>query len=326
MAIFLSSLGLVAALAQVPTASPTPTAAPDSGSALRSRIAQDSGDGSSWYLLGLALLRSDFEAHSHHTPGDTTTAQAVLDTADLAFRRAATLLAGTRRGDSARVFHVFTWGRRALWAWETGGMEAAAGRWSTAPEDVRLPAVLEELGENLLRACPTGGVLLVRAGPDAQAATYLRMARHLRTDLTVVPYEVWRVDSILQTRVMRDLGAPPATHGEDPGTGLAGVAAKRRLCAEMGLEKPPDLPAAGGGRHGRMTWKAHALVWVSGAGQQADTVPPQDFVFAALRLALDANDPWAAPAVQVYRHAAELTPGLCPTLSGFGVKDAVGCR
>lgn len=321
MATFLSSLKLVVALAQVPAAAqkPSPNALADSLTALRTRLAQDSGNGSLWYQLGLALLRSDLETHGHHAPGDALATMALLDTADFAFRRATGLLAGTRQGDSARVFRAFTWGREALRAWETAGIDAAAERWHAAPEDVRLPAVLEELGENLLRACPSGGVLIVRAGPDAQAATFLRMARQLRSDLTIVPYEVWRGDSVLQARVVQDFGKALPAHVA-PSTALVRVSARRALCAETGFEKPPELPG------GRVVWKVRTLVWVAGVERQTDYVPPQDFVFTALRLALDANDPWAAPAVQVYRRAAGLTPALCPTLAGFGVKDAVGCR
>jgi hypothetical protein len=266
----------------------------------------------------MALLKTDLEGHGRHVSGDTIAALALLDTADEAFRRAANLLAGTRRGDSARVLRAFTWGREALRAWESGGMGAATERWRLAPDDVRLPAVLEELGENLLRACPSGGVLIVRAGPDAQAATYLRMARHLRSDLTVVPYEVWREDSVLQERVATDLewkGPGP------PGEAIARAAAHRPLCAGMGFERPPAFPGGA-----RLDWKERPLVWVANGGRKSDEVPPQDFVFTALQLALDANDPWAAPALQVYRHAASVTPALCSTLQGFGVKDSVGCR
>jgi len=323
MATFLSSLGLVALLAQVPASSPSgASATADSLAALRTRVAQDSGNGAAWYDLGVALLRWDLEGHGRHAPGDTLAAQGILDSADLAFRHAATLLAGTRRGDSARVLRAFSWGRAGLRAWEADGIDAASERWSTAPPEVRLPAVLEELGENLLRACPTGGVLLVRAGPDAQAATYLRMARRLRSDLEVIPFEVWRSDSALQARVASDLDK--AGHGEDPATAIVRVAGQRPLCADAGFEKPPELP--GEERHSRISWKPHPLVWVSGAGDKAEQVSPQEFAFAALRMALDANDPWAGPAVQVYRHAASLTSGLCTTLAGFGVKDAVGCR
>lgn len=322
MATFLSSLGLVVALAQVPAsaAQNAPMVAPDSLAALKTRVAQDSGNGAAWYQLGVALLRVDLETHARHAAGDTLTAAAILDSADLAFRHATSLLAGTRQGDSARVLRAFSWGRQALWAWETDGIDAASERWSTAPEDVRLPAVLEELGENLLRACPSGGVLIVRAGPDAQAATFLRMARHLRPDLTVVPYEVWREDSVLQDRVVHDLEKALPPRGVTAPTALFHASARRPLCADMGFERPPEFPG------GRLTWKAHPLVWVTGAEAKTDYVPPQDFVFAALKLALDANDPWAAPAIQVYRRAAAEAPALCSTLGGFGVKDAVGCR
>src|SRR5438034_11578489 len=45
-----------------------------------------------------------------------------------------------------------------IW-WEAGGVGVGVETWGPLPMDLRVPPVLDELGENLLRACPAGGVL-----------------------------------------------------------------------------------------------------------------------------------------------------------------------
>src|SRR5205809_830132 len=71
--------------------------------------------------------------------------------------------------------------------------------------DLRVPPVLDELGENLLRACPAGGVLLTAGDADFYAAWYMRFARGLRPDLLVLPLAAWRSDAVLRARLMADL-------------------------------------------------------------------------------------------------------------------------
>lgn len=318
MATFLSSALALAALAQAtPPTSPLPR---DSAAALWQRAVLDSGHPDAWLRVGRAYVRLAHEYHAHRAPPDTTWARALLDTADQAFARAAQLGAGTSRGDSARTFRVFTWGERAVLGWELGGVEAAARAWGTLPEDLRLAPVLEELGENLLRSCPRGGVLLTAHEADSHAAAYMRFARGLRPDLVIAPLAVWRSDSVWRGRVARELKLPPLSpreEGED--AWLRALAAHRPVCASMGLERAPD------GRS-RIRWQARPLLWVAGPDVKEDRVPPRDFVFAALRMALDEHAAWARPALELYRRAAAETPGLCEPLATFGLSAEVGCR
>jgi hypothetical protein len=68
-------------------------------------------------------------------------------------------------------------------------------------------------------------------------------------------------------------------------------------------------------------------VWVAGRTKGTrDRVPPQDFVFAALRLALDDSSSWAPRALDVYRRAAKTVPPLCKAFKTFGIVKEVGCR
>src|SRR5262245_28741431 len=175
MATCLSSGLLLAALMQGPPPSAAPP--PDTARDLWARVAADTADTQAWFALGRLYVRRSAAYHEHPADSsahDTTWARAVLDTADQAFGRAA-LLAGTDPpGDSARTYRVFVWGEKAFLAWETGGIEAAATVWRAIPDDLKLLPVLQELGENLLRACPDEGVLVTAGDADTYAAWYMR--------------------------------------------------------------------------------------------------------------------------------------------------------
>ena len=303
MGIFLSRAALAALLMQSP--------APDSVRAgLWSRVAADSTDGAAWLDIGRLYLHLTADYHAHKKPvRDTVWAHGVLDTAQLAFTRAERWGTGTRAADSARVFRVYTVGERAAVDWEAGGGAAATLAWHTLPDGLRPPPVLEELGENLLRACPHQGLLFTANEHDTQAAWFLRFARGLRTDLMIVPYARWRTDSVLRGRVRRELRTRDSS--------IRSLGQARAVCASMGFERAPEERG--------VKWNKRPLVWVSGKESKADRVPPQDFAFAALRLALDQHDTWIGPAVAVYRRAVSNSGGLCRAFSTFGVKSEVGC-
>jgi hypothetical protein len=313
--------GVVAALAlQAAPASPLPAGRDSVRAALWARVAADSTDGPGWLEIGRAYAQRVAAYHAHRSTAaspavDTAWAGVVLDTAEEAFIRAARWSAGTRTADSAQVFRVYAWGQRAYLAWEAGGPELAGMIWQALPETLRPPPVLEELGENLLRACPRQGVLLTAGDADTQAAWYMRYARGLRPDLLILPLAAWRSDSVFRGRVLRDARLRP-TGGD---AALRAFAERRPLCASMAFERPPEVRP-------RMSWQSRPLVWVSGQEPKGDRVPPQDFVFAALRLALDQHDTWSAPAVGLYRRAAAITSALCRPLGTFGLKAEVGCR
>ena len=185
----------------------------------------------------------------------------------------------------------------------------ATAAWQALPEALRLPPVLEELGENLLRACPHQGVLLTAGDADTYAAWYMRFARGLRPDLLIVPLATWSSDTIFRGRVLRETRQRGAT--------LRTIAERRPVCASMAFERAPEVAG--------VRWATRPLVWVGGREGKGDRVPPQDFVFAALRLAIDQNEAWGAPALALYRRAAEKTSGLCGALDTFGIKGEVGC-
>jgi hypothetical protein len=286
---------------------------PDTARAgLWARVTADSTDGPAWLELGRYYLQRNAEYHAHKrpTPVDTVAAHATLDTAQMAFDRAVQWSPGTRTADSARVFRVYTVGERAYLDWEASGTAAATVTWHTLPEALRLPSVLEELGENLLRACPHQGLLFTAGETDTQAAWYLRFARGLRPDLVIVPMERWRGDSVLRNRVRRELKVRDAS--------VRALSQTRAVCASMGFERAPELRPS-------VKWNKRPLVWVTGKESKADRVPARDFVFAALRLAIDEHQTWTSPAIALYRRAADNVGGLCKAFETFGVEQEVGC-
>jgi hypothetical protein len=309
-----SALALVTLLQAPPTT--------DSLATLRDRAVRDSTDAQMWLLMGRAYLGLGLEAHgaTHRSSEDSLWTRAVLDTAEDALARAAALagpLGSSAVGDSARVLRVGAWATRSWRGWESGGVGAGVETWGPLPMDLRVPPVLDELGENLLRACPARGVLLTAGDADFYAAWYMRFARGLRPDLLVVPLTAWRSDAVLRARLAADLKLGAHTRGD---AWLGELVRRRPVCVSMAFERPPETRP-------RIKWEPRPLVWVAGREGKTARVPPRDFVFGALRVALDANDPWAEPALAIYTRAARITAALCEPMATFRVSSEVGtCR
>jgi len=311
------------ALVTLLQAPPPPAPPTDSLDALRIRATRDSTDAQLWLLMGRAYLGLGAEAHgaTHRSSEDSEWTRAVLDTAEEALARAAALagpLGTSAVGDSARVLRVGAWAARSWLGWETSGVDAGVETWGPLPMDLRVPPVLDELGENLLRACPAGGVLLTAGDADFYAAWYMRFARGLRPDLLVVPLAAWRSDAVLRARLVADLKLGRRGSGDDGW--LPELVRRRPVCVSMAFERPPETRP-------RIRWEVRPLVWVAGPEGKSPRVPPRDFVFGALRVALDANDPWVEPALAVYGRAARTTPALCEPMATFKVAaDVQACR
>ena len=332
MATSLCSALALAALLQAPPPPPSSppgsaTQAPatpsgDSLVALRARLARDSTDGRAWLLLGRLYLQQAEDAHGppHRALEDSAAVRALLDTSDAALARAGQLLApsgSTPDGDSARVLRVGAWSARARLAWDEKGINVGPQEWGPVPLDLRVPPVLEELGENLLRACPMWGVLFTASEADSHAAWYMRFSRGLRPDVLIVPLAAWRADSLLRARVAADL---KLARRRDPDAAIGELVKRRPVCVSMAFERPPEPRP-------RIGWATRPMVWVAGPHLKEDRVPPRDFVFAALRLALDNHDAWAPPALALYARAARATPPLCEALRTFRLTNEIpSCR
>ncbi|HXQ29508.1 MAG TPA: hypothetical protein VN848_09575 [Gemmatimonadales bacterium] len=246
-----------------------------------------------------------WEAARAHS-SDTVAVRLARDSADDALAQAISSFGPpgqSAAGDSARVLRVSEWSTRALDAWTQTGLTAGPAVWGPVPADLRLTPVLEELGENLLRTCPEGGVLLTSDGADFLAAWFMRFARGLRPDLVVTPLSAWEEDGAFRARAARVLGLSKADRHV-----VEALAERRPVCASMGLAAPP----------GHLHWRAWPLVWVAGPHIK-DSVSPRDFVFAALGVGIAGGDPWAESALAVYDRATRATPALCPALAAFQV-------
>src|SRR6266511_5095900 len=138
----------------------------------------------------------------------------------------------------------------------------------------------------------------------------LPISRGLRPDLMIVPVDRWRGDSVLRNRLLRELKTRDRS--------LRALSQSRAVCASMGFERPPDERA--------VKWNKRPLVWVTGRETKADRVPAQDFVFAALKLAVDEHETWTAPVTAIYRRAVANVGGLCKAFETFGLGSEVGCR
>ncbi len=280
------------------------------------RVAADSTDAPAWLALGRAYVARAGAYHVDHAPGGDRGAAADLDTAAHAFARAAVRPPGAAR-DTALAYAAFTWGEAALLAWELDGLEAVGAGGEAAAARLRLPPVLAELAENLLRACPDEGVLLTAGDTDTYATWFLRFGRRLRPDLIIVPLTIWETDPVFRERVAGDLQLPREAVDEQPDAVWRTLAGRRPVCASTAFEAPP-LAAA------RLAWRAAPLVWVAGPVRRG-AAPATDFVFEAARLAHAADGPWAAEVVAIYRRAATIAPALCEPLGEFDLAEATGC-
>lgn len=324
MAAFLFRALLLARLAQAPPPAPSSpqVPSPDSLAVLANRVAKDSGDAAAWMALGRAQLRSADAYHTHAGPPDTAWARSTIAAAESSLSRAAFLRPGLGLGDSAATYRMVARADRAALEWEIGDSAAADSVWRAVPSTWRLPPVLEELAENLLRGCPPRAVLLADNDVVSAAAQYLRFHGGIRPDLLPVTLSRYRTDSVFATRVGRDAGLKrPPRRSENTEARILALAAIRPVCAGADFGAPP-------GGHGRLVWQVRPLVWVSGKGADAaPKIPASDFVFAAFKFALDANDPWGRFALDIYRHAARLAPALCPAFATYGVaRSKTGCR
>jgi hypothetical protein len=126
----------------------------------------------------------------------------------------------------------------------------------------------------------------------------------------IVPYNRWYADSVLRNRLLREMKT------RDPS--LRALSQSRAVCATMGFERPPDERA--------LNWNKRPLVWVTGRETKADRVPAQDFVFAALRQAVDEHETWTGPVLAIYRRAASNVSALCKAFDMFGLAGEAWCR
>ncbi len=189
------------------------------------------------------------------------------------------------------------------------GLEAHGATHRSSEDSAWTRAVLDTAEEALGRAAALAGPLGSSAVGDS--ARVLRVGAWAARSW--LGWEAGGVGAGVETwgPLPMDLHVPPVL--DELGENLP-------LCVSMAFERPPETRP-------RIRWETRPLVWVAGPEGKSPRVPPRDFVFGALRVALDASDPWAELALAAYTRAARTTPALCEAMATFRVSSEVGtCR
>ena len=250
---------------------------------------RDPNDGHTWAALGRLYLerrrRTAPGRRRRYTRGPTPSTARIRARAGGCVARARRCEPGKATAPACSACRSERAGARA----GSGAGSRAARRSGPVPVDLRLSPVLEELGENLLRACPTAPCSRRRRRTPTPHGTCgtcgcgptLRRATHL--------------DPAFRVRAAADLRLGAAGRGDG---WLAALVERRPACAAF--ERPPD-----GGAH--LRW-ARPLVRVAARHPGDDRVPPRDFA-ALRRLGGSRSRAWSALALY-----ARDTRALCEAL------------
>lgn len=256
-------------------------------------------DGRAWHYLGRIHLDDARRWHRTGHEGDPDGGM-LLEFAGTAFEQAQHLLA-----DSGTVYRVLVALERATIQFEAAGWKAMAAMPLTA-EELPLPPVLAELGENLLASCPANGVLVTGSLVESAAAwgRWL-LSRDARAGLVLLRPDLYTWDPRYRVRMAEELGVPiEATLPE----ALLQVTQRRPLCLTPTVDSL-TAPA--------VDWRPVRLVLAAGVDPAADTVSTTLSVhqFGITGLA---GSVWSEAARDVYDLAARRNRDLCTTLLAGG--------
>lgn len=266
----------------------------DAADLLGKWLSEHPTDGRAWHYLGRIHLD---DARRWHRDGhaDGTDGGMLLEFAGAAFEQAQHLLA-----DSGTVYRVLVGVERATYRVETDGWRAAVAQ-PVSAEELPLPPVLGELGENLLASCPAGGVLVTGSMVET-AAAWGRWLLHpeARRELVLLRTDLYTWDPRYRVRMAEELGVP--IDDELP-VALMKVASQRPLCVSPTVD---SLTAP------QLRWRPVRLVLAAGP----EPVPGDSGVLSVHQLALTglAGSVWSEAARDVYDLAARRNRSLCRTL------------
>jgi hypothetical protein len=264
----------------------------DSATELLGRhLSQQPNDGRAWFYLGSIYLGEAQRWHRAGHPPDISSAS-LLDFASTSFEPAQELLT-----DSGGVFRVVVAIERATLRIEKSGWDSVATRKLPADE-VPLPPVLAELGQNLLASCPRNGVLLTGSLTETVAVWGIRLQGE-RGDLVLIRPDMYQSDSRYRGRMAAALDADSVV---PLAAALAAAARVHPLCLAPAVDS-----MAGPG----LDWRANRLVLTT-APPPTGFVPPLS-VFRFARTGLTGSV-WTSSARDVYDLAARRNHALCTTL------------
>jgi hypothetical protein len=182
-------------------------------------------DGRAWLQLGRFYRLDARDWHLAGHSGDPD-GQLYLDLAGVAFDQGIRLAV-----DSAVLLRGMVEMDRAILMLEDSGWAAASGR---SPESrVSLPAIVVELGANLLGSCPNNGVLVTGSELEAVAAWYALVERRLRADLVLLRTDLYASDANYRRRMAEAMRVDPSLPVRNA---LSVVAETRALCLTPGAD------------------------------------------------------------------------------------------
>jgi hypothetical protein len=260
-------------------------------------LAEHPSDGRSWFQLGRIYFS---DAQRWHREGHQVDPEGflLLEFAGAAFEQSQQLLA-----DSGTVYRVLVAAEQAVLRIEDAGwVEAMVGH-ALAAEQLPLPPVLAELGQNLVASCPVSGVLVTGSMVEAAAVWGTRLGSSARDDLMLIRPDLYDWDARYRVRMAEALGVPIDL---DLPAALASVATRRPVCLTPAVDSI-TTPA--------LAWQPLHLVLAS-VPTGAD--PAVTLSVHQLARTGHAGSVWSAAARDVYDLAARRNKTLCQTLLAAG--------
>ncbi len=271
----------------------------DAADVLGRWLSEHPTDGRAWHYLGRIHLADAQRWHRAGHEGDPDGGM-LLEFAGAAFEQAQHLLA-----DSGTVYRVLVGAERATIRVETDGWDALQTM-NFTPEELPLPPVLAELGDNLLESCPSNGVLVTGSMVELAAvwgAWLLDRVHH--ADQILLRPDMYAWDARYRVRMAAAMGVPIDLPLPEA---LIEVSNHRPLCLTPAVDSV-TAPA--------LAWRPVRLVLAVGV----DHAPPADSgVLSVHQLAITglAGSVWSEAARDVYDLAARRNRELCHTLLAGG--------
>jgi hypothetical protein len=267
-------------------------------------LARSTDDPKAWLQLGKLYLT---DATQWHLRGHVDEPEA-----DILLDFSATALDQTIRlqEDSGSVLRGFAEVGRDLLLVEAAGWEGVRGR--RDHPTVELPALVVELGRNLVASCPSGGVILTGDPLETLSVWYVTLELGARPDLLPVLPSLYATDSRYRGEMARSLGVDSGVAIQ---RALTLVAARRPICLAP-LADEAAMP------EGPRT--AVRLVMVAGPMNPT----PTDFLAFTSFLSAErvGRSVWVPEVLRIYQVAARSNPILCQSLfTQMGDKPVGAC-
>ncbi len=264
----------------------------DAADVLGRWIAENPGDGRAYqYLGGIYLADAQRWHRSGHVDGDDAGAALFLEFASEAFRQAQRLMV-----DSASLALVTVAMELATIRVEESGWEEAMSS-RLRSEDVPLPPVIAELGENLQGSCPARGVLVTGSPIESAAAWGTMLTRGSDRGVVLVRPELYDRDARYRVRMAEALGVPIEL---DMVQALTHLAVRRPVCLSPMTDSLPDP---------NFEWQSSGIILWS--GPQGVEAPTMDVSAHQLGMSGLAGSPWSRSVRDIYDLAARRNRELC---------------